>query len=384
MREFAQIVDAFEELTTDGKPAALATVVAVGGSSYRRPGARMLVAADGRTWGGISGGCLERDVARRARGVIEQNEPVLCRYDTTESPDDDIEGELLLDLGRTPGVTLGCRGVIDLFIERISADSLGPIPLIAKAVRQRTPTRYATLIRKTPALRAPLGTRFFTAEDAHPRLSSIDSELARVAGDWVSSDSNSKYGMIHHVSLSEGESADLFVETVRPPQSVVIFGGGWDVVPVTELAKTLGWHVTIVAGSGSPGARKRFAAADVLRIADKSDPFGGIVPEPDAAVVLMTHDFPRDVKVLASLSNQPIRYLGILGPRSRTERLLAQSQGASHWNTFFPAGLDLGADNPELIALAIISEIQAVLAGRPGGLLRDRPGPVYPRAENKT
>lgn len=374
MRELAQIVNAFEELSADGKPAALATVVAVGGSSYRRPGARMLMAADGRTWGGISGGCLERDVARRGRIVIEQGDPVLCRYDTTEAPYEDLESELLLDLGRTPGVALGCRGVIDLFIERISTASPGPIPVLAKAVRQRISTRYATLIRKTTAVAAPLATRFFaTLEEA------TDSQLARAAADLLNRDLESKYGTIHHVDIGEG-SADLYVETVRPPQSLVIFGGGSDVVPVMELAKSLGWHVTIVAGSSSIGLRERFAAADVVRLADKSDPSGGLMPEPGAAVVLMTHDFPRDRKILASLSDRPIRYLGILGPRSRTERLLAQAEDASRWNTFFPAGLDLGADNPELIALAIVSEIQAVLAGRPGGLLRNRPGPIYPRA----
>lgn len=383
MREFGQIIAAFDELISEGKPAALATVVAIGGSSYRRPGARMLVAADGRIWGGISGGCLERDVARRARSVIEQVEPVLCRYDTTESPGD-LESDLLLDLGRTPGVALGCRGAIDLFIERVSAHSPGPIPLIVKGVRQRVSTRYATLIRKSAQVQAPLGTRFFIDEDANSRHPSIDPELACTASAAIHGDSDSKYGSVQRVCLREHQSADLYVETLRPPQSIVVFGGGSDVVPVTELAKALGWHVTIVAGAGSIGARERFATADVLCITDMSDPVDGVVPEPHAAVVLMTHDFPQDAKILRSLAGRSICYLGILGPRSRTERLLAQTDSASLWNIFSPAGLDLGADNPELIALAIISEIQAVLAGRPGGLLRDRPGPIYPRGGIET
>lgn len=384
MREFAQIVSAFEELTTDGKPAALATVVAVGGSSYRRPGARMLVAADGRTWGGISGGCLERDVARRARAVIEQGEPILCRYDTTESPDDEIEGQVLLDLGRTPGVTLGCRGVIDLFIERVSSDSPGPIPLIAKAVRERKPIRCAALIRKSASVRTPLGTRLLADDVALPHGVLVEPGLRRMAVDLMHRDVQSKYGMIHHIALDDAKSIDLFIETLLPPQSLVIFGGGSDVIPVVELAKTLGWHVTVVAGAGSVGIGQRFAAADAVHVADREDPAGGIVPEPNAALVLMTHDFARDARILASYSGLPIRYLGILGPRSRTERLLAQTIDASQWNACFPAGLDLGADNPELIALAIISEIQAILAGRPGGLLRERPGPIYPRSRVET
>lgn len=344
----------------------------------------MLVAADGRTWGGISGGCLERDVARRARGIIEQGEPVLCRYDTTEAPDDDIDGQVLHDLGRSPGVTLGCRGVIDLFIERISTEFPGPIPLIAQAVRERIPAQCAMLIRKSAGVKMPLGMRTLLDGKALPHHLSLEPELGAAAADLMRRDGHAKYGILHHIALADSESIDLFVETLRPPQSLVIFGGGSDVVPLLELARTLGWHVTIVAGSGSGRVRQRFAAADVLRIADKDDPSAGVVPEADAAVVLMTHDFPRDARILESLANRPIRYLGVLGPRSRTERLLAQADGASQWNTFFPAGLDLGADNPELIALAIISEIQAVMAGRPGGLLRDRPGPIYPRAEVET
>ena len=146
------------------------------------------------------------------------------------------------------------------------------------------------------------------------------------------------------------------------------------------MAKALGWHVSIVADRPSAGARQRFAAADVFAFAEADDPTAGIRPEPDAAVALMTHDFPRDAKILAALAGRPIRYLGMLGPRNRAERLLAQAADASKWSAFYPVGLDVGADNPELIALAIVAEIQAVLAGRPGGMLRNRPGPIYPRA----
>ena len=341
----------------------------------------MLIASDGRTWGGISGGCLERDVARRGRGVIEAGEPILCRYDTTETPDDQSEGNVLLDLGRTPGVSLGCRGVIDLFIERISPNSPGPIPLIARAVRERVEIRYATLLRKSASVQAPLATRFLAGAVTLPDCEIHEPELIRSATGAIHREAGTEYGTVQHIALRETQSADLFVETLRPPQSIVIFGGGSDVVPVMELVKTLGWHVTIVAGPGSDRARERFSAADALRVAEKEDPSAGVIPEPGAAVVLMTHDFPRDSQILGRLSDRPLRYLGILGPRSRSERLLAQASGGERWNAFFPVGLDLGADNPELIALAIISEIQAVLADRPAGQLRDRPGPIYPRAE---
>jgi xanthine dehydrogenase accessory factor len=403
MRESAQILNAFEQLAAEAKPAAIATVVAVGGSSYRRPGARMLVAGDGRTWGGISGGCLERDVARRARLVIETGEPVLCRYDTTESLNEVTEASGLLDLGRTPGVTLGCRGVIDLFIERISPDGPGPIPSIARAVRERIAVTCGTLLRVSCGMKARPGLRIL----AGPESPAADAALARAVAECLATRATDRwpnlagglprlsggegargvdpavrhpgYGSIHHLVLPGDQSADVFIETIRPPQSLVIFGGGSDVVPLLELAKTLGWHVSIVGGRSSAGTRERFAGADLFAADDADDPTAGITPEPDAAVVLMTHDFPRDAKILSALAGCPLRYLGLLGPRNRAERLLAQSADIAKWNAFYPVGLDVGADNPELIALAIISEIQAVLAGRPGGLLRDRPGPIYPR-----
>src|SRR6476469_2027698 len=125
MHELSQILAAFEQLRAEGKPAALATVVAVSGSSYRRPGARMLIAEDGRTWGSVSGGCLERDVARRGRGVIAMGSPVLARYDTAEDAD---------SVYVAPP---GCRGVIDVFIQPLSRESPGPIPLVARVLSER-------------------------------------------------------------------------------------------------------------------------------------------------------------------------------------------------------------------------------------------------------
>jgi xanthine/CO dehydrogenase XdhC/CoxF family maturation factor len=381
MREPIEILAAFERLSREGIPAALATVVAVGGSSYRRPGAQMLIGADGRTWGGISGGCLERDVARRGRGVIETGQPVLCRYDTTETPDDAIDGNVLQDLGRTPGVTLGCRGVIDLLIERLSPEHPGPLPLLRRVIQKRETIRVATLLRKSSNLQAQLCMRFHSDQGFLPDNAAVDREFEARVAELLGEQSGSAYGSIRHLALPGDRSADLFIETLRPPQSIVVYGGGSDVVPVLELAKTLGWHVTIVAGSGGIGAAERFAGADVLRLTDRDDPSGGVIPEADAAVVLMTHDVARDARILESLAGRPLRYLGMLGPRSRSERLLSQAQGTSRWNAFFPAGLDIGADQPELIALAIVTEIQAVLGGRPAGPLRDRPGPIYPRTD---
>ena len=136
MHELAQILAAFEQLCAEGKPAALATVVAVAGSSYRRPGARMLIAEDGRTWGGVSGGCLERDVAPPAgRGVIAGGTPVLARYDTAEDADSAYVAPP------------GCRGVIDVFVQPLSAEAPGPMPVIGGVLAERRSVRLATVLR---------------------------------------------------------------------------------------------------------------------------------------------------------------------------------------------------------------------------------------------
>ena len=147
MKETSDILAGFELLRAEDKPAALATVVAVCGSAYRRPGARMLIAADGRTWGGVSGGCLERDVALRAQAIFGTSETLNCRYDTTE--DEDL----------ATGVATGCRGTVDLFIESMSAECPGPIPWLAEAKRNRRDIALATVIRSMSNSIAPAAMR---------------------------------------------------------------------------------------------------------------------------------------------------------------------------------------------------------------------------------
>lgn len=360
MRELKQILEAFDALAAEGKAMALATVVAVSGSAYRRPGARMLVAADGRSWGGVSGGCLERDVSRRARNVVTMQTPVVCTYDTSDELRDALDELSTLDAGLAPGATLGCRGVIDIFIEPVSARQPGPMPSLARCVREREPVLTGTVVR-----------------------TSSGSDLR--AGERIEPDPPDEPGSteVRRYDSPAGEWADVFVEMLRPPQSIVIFGGGSDVVPVVELARTLGWHVTVVAGRTSAGVRERFAGIDRLVLADSDPLAAGLALDPDAAVVLMTHDVRRDAAILRELVGRPLRYLGVLGPRSRTDELIANvAPDPVRASLFYPVGLDIGADQPELIALAIVGEIQCVLSGRPGGLLRDRPGPVYPSARN--
>ncbi len=304
----------------------------------------MLIAADGRTWGGVSGGCLEREVARRGRIISETGRAELCRFDTTEE---------LEETGGARSAALGCAGLIDIFIEPIDAHRPGPMPLLRRVCQQRIELNVATILR-SELDPTRVGLRLTDADAP----AEIAEHLADASG----------------LRVIEGET--VFFERFTPPQSLVIFGGGPDGVPVVELARTLGWHVTVIASHGGVGYRERFAAANVVALGTHRDPLGGVPIESGAAVVLMTHNYERDLRILEAILPMPRRYMGILGPRRRAERLM-EELGSSLEEIYAPVGLDIGATTPETIALSIVSEIQAVLTGHDCRSLRDRGGPIY-------
>jgi xanthine/CO dehydrogenase XdhC/CoxF family maturation factor len=177
------------------------------------------------------------------------------------------------------------------------------------------------------------------------------------------------------------QNSEVFLEYVEPPEELILFGAGADAVPLAALAKSLGWRVTVIdLRSGPAIAAERKIDADVLLRtgAEKLDElaFGF-----DAAIVVMTHNWSHDLAVLNRLCGVPLRYLGILGPRKRTERMIARLGRPIAENLRFPVGLDIGARNPEEIALSIIAEITSVRRDAPGSPLRDRTGPIHTRDE---
>jgi xanthine dehydrogenase accessory factor len=371
MHNLEGIVAGFEALRGAGRRAALATVTGVCGSAYRRPGARMLIGEDGRTWGGVSGGCLERDVARRGRVVIESGVAVTCRYQTSD--DEDLAA----------GLATGCRGTVDLFIEPLSGTGAGDISYLADVLNSRGPACVATVIRASaiPTVRA--GARMVVSADGTV-THGIDCEwLAKAAMHALHEIDNAAAARIINLE-SAGEAADLFIERIVPRQPLIIFGNGPDVTPVITIARTMGWLVTVVTSQSATGARERFSAAHRLLKTGNDAPLEGLLLSPDSAVVLMTHNFPRDLAILSQIGDLP-RYLGILGPRQRTEELLSRLPGHLDLSQVFaPVGLDLGAETPEAIALSIVAEIQAIIAGSIVAPLREKNGPIHSAPENMT
>jgi xanthine/CO dehydrogenase XdhC/CoxF family maturation factor len=292
VKEIRDILRAFE--LHRGQPLAMATLVRAQGSSYRRPGARMLICPDGVAVGSLSGGCLEEEVARCASEVIRTGTPSLMSFDTR--------------------LRFGCNGTIEIFVEAGPENFLSEL---AANFANRRAWRAATVF---DAKNEELGTRFIALEEEVP----------------------------------DG----VFIQEIGPPIRLLIFGDGPDSIPLRAFAEILGWDVI-----------EADQAADLPNHADER-----------TAAIVKSHNYGRDFAALCHLLKLDLEYVGLLGPRKRRDQLLnaVLDSGISiDAELFAPAGLDLGAETPEEIALALVSEIQAVFAGASAELLRDRKAPIH-------
>jgi xanthine/CO dehydrogenase XdhC/CoxF family maturation factor len=362
VRELREVVRAFRALGP-GEAAVLASVVGARGSTYRRPGARVLFLPDGAHVGLVSGGCLEGDLAVRAAAVRESGRPALARYDGTRDAD------LVWGLG------LGCAGVVELLLERVSPDAPGPLGALGAWLDSREP---GVLVTGVGAGEAALGWRAALAPDGGfdaggwgARFASQAEQAARRA---------LAERRTRRVRLeAAGESAEALAEFVRPVPRLVVFGAGPDAPAVVRAAKQLGWAVAVVDERAAFARPERFPDADRVVRAEPAAAAAQLALDPGTLALAMTHHYLRDREILGVLLASPVPYVGVLGPRRRTEDLLADLRARAEdlERVHAPAGLDLGAEAPEEIALSVVSEMQAFLAGRAGGALRARKGPIH-------
>jgi len=334
--ELTDILDAIEAGTTRDEPMALATIVATHGSTYRRAGARLLVPADGAPIGNISGGCLEGDVARIGREVLAGGEPRTVRFDLTA--DDDAVW----------GYGLGCNGSFELYVE---------------------PTAGAR--EAAAALRAALA--------GEPTVLSTVIGGARIGARWSGTDGAAAAALRDGTPrVEEVGDERVFHEPMLPPLRLVVCSAGHDAIPLVRQAAELGWRVTVADVRRQLLTSERFPGADAFVDADPESSAAAVQPDGRTAVVLMSHNYLRDIGYLRSFLDAPVAYLGALGPRGRTEQMLAEiGRPEAIERVHAPAGLDIGAEGPEEVARAIVGEVLAVTRGRPGGLLRDRRGPIH-------
>lgn len=357
--------------TPAGEVLAMATVMKVRGSAYRRPGARMLVNAAGRSAGMISGGCLENDVRERARDVMATGKPVLVTYDST-APEDIVFG-----LG------LGCNGIVQVLIEPLTAgDETGLLAFFAACVARRQMGRIVTIFQSE---NVPLGTRVLRWPDARVTSNSDDSAVAAALVHSLRENA-ARRNAVRNITMPDATTAGVLIETVAPPLPLTIFGAGDDAIPLAQMAKLLGWHVTVIDARPAYATAERFPTADAVHcVRPESLPESQQVVFPaESMIMIMTHNFTHDLELLRMLGPLKVRYIGILGPKSRTQHLLDDL--ADDGVTFTeenlsrihgPAGLDIGAETPEEIAVSIIGEMQAVLSQRQGGSLRERNAPIH-------
>jgi len=344
---------------TESKITALATVVSVEGSSYRRPGARMLITESGETSGVLSGGCLERDVCERAQKVMRSGTPVMVRYDTTNK--DDVVW----------GLGLGCNGIIDVLIEPATTEHVaGVLQLLAECAERDAPGVIATVFHIDGDVETTIGARALLYPDG-----TIDGEFPSPIFDDLREATSS---CVKRYEVTGGH-IDVFIEVVQPRVRLVIFGAGPDALPIVNLAKMLSWHTTVVDTRARVSSRERFSNADVVLLCRPEEVMSQVSLSERTCVVVMTHNYLHDCELVSQLLPLPLRYLGCLGPRQRTERLLNEISGDTLYphRLHAPVGLDIGAETAEEIALSIVSEIQAVLSQRSGAQLRERVGSIH-------
>jgi len=374
MKELQDILAKIEAFQPNER-AILATVVDVQGSSYRLPGAKMLILETGETFGTVSGGCLEADVLERAKRVLQTGAAQVFTYDTTANEDSVFS------------LNMGCRGVIRILLETIERRSI-LIRALQIAFENQERQVIATLISADSSLDIPIGGRIFYSEVEQFDFKNLPKFLEssrRLLNDCEIFFDENSISQIKTYETEQG-SFEFFFENIKPPVSLVVFGAGADAVPLVSFAKGLGWRVSIVDHRPAIATEERFPKADEIIISRPENLDENLFVSAQTVAVLMTHDYSKDKEILRRVLPLNPVYAGVLGPKRRTETMLQElaDEGEKlsveqRQKLYAPVGLDIGADTPEAIALSIIGEINAVLSKRDGGFLRNRKGSIYNR-----
>jgi len=365
MKELKDIILAYDKAVTRNKKTALATVVRVDGSSYRRPGARMLITEDGELTGAISGGCLEGDALRKARFAMFQQQNKLEVYETTDEDDARL------------GVQLGCNGVVYILFEPIkNEDPNNPINLFRRAAQQRKDAIIATVFSHGNKTQQT-GTCCFVNGDEKILLSN-DPDI-ETDGQIILSQKNSV--------VKEYDDRSVLYQFIPPSIQLVIVGAGNDAQPLTELAYLLGWDIIIVDGRPAYATADRFPKASRICRVKPSEVLSAVNVDKQTAVILMTHNYNYDIAALEQLFRTNCNFIGVLGPKKKLNKMLDDLTGKGTKiddevinRIYGPVGLDIGAETSEEIALSILAEIKAVFSNRNGTSLKERIIEIHERS----
>ncbi len=365
MKELEDIVKAFDVAQQAGKQTALATVVQVEGSSYRRAGARMLITDDGQLTGAISGGCLEGDALRKARLVMAQQQPMLVTYDTT----DDDDAKL--------GVGLGCSGIIHILIEPVFAGQAHhAIQLFKKFLSKRQNAVIVTLFSLANRKGVQPGTCLFLSAEEYQHQCNYPELEAQLRSDAEAVLSGGKSAIQTYQADTELTG---FVELLKPAVSLLVFGAGNDAIPLVKMAAVMGWYTTVIDGRTNYAMATRFPDAKRVLLAKPEHVLSQVNVDSRTAAVLMTHNYNYDLAMLRQLLPLKLAYVGSLGPKKKLQRMLDELQDEGMTispdelqSVYGPTGLDIGSETSEEIALSIVAEILAVMQKREGKPLREK------------
>jgi len=358
MKEIKDIVKAAAIASTENLAMVLATVVKVEGSSYRRPGARMLVTEDGQMTGAISGGCLEGDALKKAILAIHQRKNRLVSYDTNT------------DEGSAIGLQLGCNGIVHILFEYVDLERRDhPIALLRRLLQQREEALLITSF-STEKQREQIGTRLLIA-GSEENTSALESQLP-ILEQHINVAKTKRQSVLALIE-EEGQRNEILIEYIAPTVHLVVVGAGNDAQPVVEMAHLLGWEITVVDGRASHVNASRFPQASQLIVAPATGIITKMSVDPWTVFVLMTHNYSYDLTLLKELMHSATIYIGSLGPKTKLLRMFDDIHRAGITITesqkdkiYGPVGLDIGAETSAEIALAIVAEIKAVLSDRPG------------------
>jgi xanthine dehydrogenase accessory factor len=368
MKEIREILRAYREAYSQNIATAIATVVKVEGSSYRKEGARMLVSEDGRITGAISGGCLEGDALRKALLAIDQKTNKLVTYDTREEGDQAFT------------IQLGCNGVVHLLFEFIDPDKAhNPIHILEQLVAVREPAVLLTTF-STDRQQVQPGTQLcFRHGDRIAEESGLPADLNQVLEKALLGGKTSAT----RVNF-EGVAYEALMEVVPSQVVLVVVGAGNDTIPLVKAASLIGWQVVVADGRATHATRERFSDADRVCLVNADQLTESIEVGERTLFALMTHNYTYDLKVLEDALSTISPYIGVLGPKTRLNRMLSdlEQRGAllsenQLSRIYGPIGLDIGAETSEEIAIATIAEMKAILNGKRGKPLREKKEKIH-------
>ncbi len=370
MKEIKSILENLKKASDHNLKTALATVVNVHGSSYRRTGARMLILEDGHWFGSVSGGCLEGDVIERAKQVMSTGEKHLFKYDTRQNAENAF------------GMGYGCNGLLEILIEPITNAKSDPVYQQLHLTANYSGVQgMATVYYSEDITLAQAGERLHTSGLSSISLkelqSAIESDLLQVRDTGESKNKTYKIN---------GNKIKVFLEVFAPNINIIVFGAVFHVIPLMRIANEPGYNIQVTDSFEPIQPIWNFPYADEISIIDEVAARKIINHTPNLAVVFLTHNFFYIKDQLPLALKSPAPYVGILGSRKKTQKILREAEineikftSEELAKIHYPIGLDIGANTPEEIALSIIAEIRSFFSGRTGESLRQFDGAIHAR-----